>query len=62
MSIRTTFAFASLRNALVATLVTVMSGCATTSGPVSLADTIAADPTLSTLNSVVRSAGLTDTL
>lgn len=62
MSIRTTFAFASLRNALVATLVTVMSGCATTSGPVSVADTIAADPTLSTLNSVMRSAGLTDTL
>jgi uncharacterized surface protein with fasciclin (FAS1) repeats len=39
-----------------------MSGCATTSNPVSVADTIAADPTLSTLNGLVQSAGLTDTL
>ena len=62
MSIRTTLASASLRTALVATLVAVMSGCATTSNPVSVADTIAADPTLSTLNGLVQSAGLTDTL
>ena len=62
MPIRTTFASASLRTVLFATLVAVMSGCATTSNPVSVADTIAADPTLSTLNGLVQSAGLTDTL
>ena len=62
MSIRTTFPSASLRTALLATLVAVMSGCATTTNPVSVADTIAADPTLSTLNGLVQSAGLTDTL
>lgn len=62
MSIRTTFASAALRTALVATLVAVMSGCATTSNPVSIADTIAADPALSTLNGLVQSAGLTETL
>ncbi|OYU44565.1 MAG: fasciclin [Burkholderiales bacterium PBB4] len=62
MSIRTSFASASRRTALVAALVTLMSGCATMSGPVSVADTIAADPTLSTLNGLVQSAGLTETL
>ena len=62
MSIRTTFSSASLRTALLATLAAVMSGCATTTNPVSVADTIAADPTLSTLNGLVQSAGLTDTL
>ena len=62
MSIRTTFASATRRTALVATLVTLMSGCATPSGPVSVADTIAADPALSTLNGLVQSAGLTETL
>lgn len=62
MSICTPFASASLRTALVATLVALMSGCATPSGPVSVADTIAADPELSTLNGLVQSAGLTETL
>ena len=62
MSIRTTFASATRRTALVATLVTLMSGCASLSSPVSVADTIAADPSLSTLNSLVQSAGLTETL
>ena len=62
MSLRTSFASASRRTALVAALVTLMSGCATMSGPVSVADTIAADPALSTLNSLVQSAGLSDTL
>ena len=62
MSIRTAFASASRRTALVAALVTVISGCATMSGPVTVADTIAADPSLSTLNGLVQSAGLTDTL
>ena len=59
---RTTFASATRRTALVATLVTLMSGCASLSSPVSVADTIAADPSLSTLNGLVRSAGLTETL
>ena len=62
MFIRTTFSPATCRAALVATLVTLMSGCASVSSPVSVADTIAADPSLSTLNSLVRSAGLTETL
>lgn len=62
MPICTPFASASLRTALVATLVALMSGCATPSGPVSVADTIAADPALSTLNGLVQSAGLTETL
>lgn len=62
MSIQTAFATAPRRAVLVAALVALMSGCATTSAPVSVADTIAADPQLSTLNSLVRSAGLTDTL
>lgn len=38
------------------------AGCATTSAPVSVADTIAADPELSTLNGLVQKAGLADTL
>ena len=62
MSIRTSFASASRRTALVAALVTLMSGCASMSGPVTVADTIAADPMLSTLNGLVQSAGLTETL
>jgi uncharacterized surface protein with fasciclin (FAS1) repeats len=40
----------------------VLSGCATTSGPVSVADTIASAPELSTLSSLIVKAGLTDTL
>ncbi len=56
------FAIATRRTALAAALVALMSGCATMSGPVSVADTIAADPSLSTLNSLVQSAGLSDTL
>ena len=62
MFIRTPFAAASLRTALAATVVALMSGCASLSSPVSVADTIAADPSLSTLNSLVQSAGLTETL
>jgi uncharacterized surface protein with fasciclin (FAS1) repeats len=56
------FVSATRRTALAAALVTLISGCATVSGPVSIADTIAADPALSTLNGLVKSAGLTDTL
>ena len=39
-----------------------LAGCATHSTPVSVADTLAAKPQLSTLNSLVSKAGLTDTL
>jgi uncharacterized surface protein with fasciclin (FAS1) repeats len=38
------------------------AGCATTSAPVSVADTIARDPQLSTLNGLVQKAGMADTL
>ncbi|TFZ08047.1 fasciclin domain-containing protein [Ramlibacter humi] len=38
------------------------TGCATTSAPVSVADTIARDPELSTLNGLVQKAGLADSL
>lgn len=55
-------ATATRRTALAAALVTLMTGCATMSGPVTVADTIAADPSLSTLNGLIQSAGLTDTL
>jgi uncharacterized surface protein with fasciclin (FAS1) repeats len=39
-----------------------ITGCATQASPVSVADTIAAKPQLSTLNSLVAKTGLTDTL
>ena len=42
--------------------VALASGCATVSAPVSVADTIAKTPALSTLNGLIASAGLTDTL
>jgi uncharacterized surface protein with fasciclin (FAS1) repeats len=42
--------------------VAALAGCATSSTPVSVADTIAAQPQLSTLNGLVAKAGLTDTL
>jgi uncharacterized surface protein with fasciclin (FAS1) repeats len=50
------------RAALAAVLLSLMAGCATVSAPVSVADTIASTPSLSTLNGLVKSAGLTDTL
>lgn len=46
----------------VLTAVAILSGCASTSLPVSVADTMAAQPQLSTLNGLVVKAGLTDTL
>lgn len=52
----------SRRTTLVAGLVIALAGCATTSGPINLADTIAANPALSTLNGLVIKAGLSDTL
>jgi uncharacterized surface protein with fasciclin (FAS1) repeats len=45
-----------------ASLLALLAGCATPSAPVSVADTLARDPQLSTLNSLVRDAGLTDML
>jgi uncharacterized surface protein with fasciclin (FAS1) repeats len=42
--------------------VAALGGCATRSAPVSVADTIAANPKLSTLSSLVTQTGLTDTL
>jgi uncharacterized surface protein with fasciclin (FAS1) repeats len=56
------FASATRRATLVAALVGLMSGCATMQTPVSVADTIAADPSLSTLNSLISTAGLVETL
>ncbi len=50
------------RAIMLAAYIAVLSGCATPSGPVSVADTIAAVPELSTLSSLVVKAGLTDTL
>ena len=50
------------RAIMLAASIAVLSGCATPSGPVSVADTIAAAPELSTLSSLVVKAGLTDTL
>lgn len=47
---------------VLAAAVAALAGCATTSTPVSVADTIAAQSRLSTLNGLVAKAGLTDTL
>lgn len=47
---------------LAAALVATLSGCATVSQPSNVADTLARAPELSTLNSLVAKAGLTDTL
>ena len=52
-----TWLFAALAASLV-----VASGCATTTAPVSVADTIARRPELSTLSKLLGDAGLADTL
>ena len=44
------------------TAIAVLAGCATTSQPLTLAETIAVRPQLSTLNGLIIKAGLTDTL
>jgi len=56
--------FAMSRRTLLvaATVVAGLSGCATTSQPANVADTIARTPSLSTLNALVAKAGLTDAL
>ena len=50
------------RRILLTVAVAALSGCATRSMPLPIADTIAANPQLSTLNSLVAKAGLTGTL
>jgi uncharacterized surface protein with fasciclin (FAS1) repeats len=45
-----------------ATAVAVLSGCATTPAPATIADTAARTPQLSTLNKLINDAGLADTL
>lgn len=50
------------RTALLAALTLAMTGCATTSAPVNLADSLARQPALGTFQSLVGQAGLTETL
>lgn len=50
------------RPLLAALALAALAGCATGPRPVSVAETIAATPSLSTLNGLVAQAGLTDTL
>ena len=52
----------SRRTLVAAALLSVLAGCATVSAPVSVAETIANTPELSTLSGLVASAGLTETL
>lgn len=52
----------SRRIVLIACTATLAAGCATPSAPVTVADTIARDPQLSTLSGLVQKAGLADTL
>lgn len=58
----TTFFITTRRTLLAVALAASMAGCATHPGPVTLADTIASTPSLSTLSRLVTQAGLTDTL
>lgn len=50
------------RTLFAVSLLALVAGCATPSAPVSVADTLARDPQLSTLNGLVRQAGLADML
>jgi uncharacterized surface protein with fasciclin (FAS1) repeats len=59
---RATLINTSRRSALLAALVVTLAGCATVGTPVNVASTIAANPSLSTLNGLIAQAGLTDTL
>lgn len=59
---RTAFSSSTRRIALALGLTALISGCASVPQPVSVAETIAATPSLSTLNGLIVSAGLTDTL
>jgi uncharacterized surface protein with fasciclin (FAS1) repeats len=55
-------AFLTRRIVLATALAWGLAGCATMDKPASLTDTLARDPQLSTLNSLVEKAGLKDTL
>jgi uncharacterized surface protein with fasciclin (FAS1) repeats len=59
---RATLINTARRSALLAALVATLAGCATVAAPVNVASTIAANPSLSTLNGLIAKAGLTDTL
>lgn len=59
---RTALGTLTRRTALAVGLTALISGCASGPKPVNVADTIAANPSLSTLNGLVASAGLTETL
>src|SRR6187549_4107477 len=50
------------RTLVAASLLALLAGCATPTAPVSVADTLARDPQLSTLNTLVQQAGLADML
>ncbi len=50
------------RTLFAASMLALLAGCATPSAPVSVADTLARDPQLSTLNGLVVQAGLADML
>lgn len=52
----------SRRTLLAASAAMLVSACATMSAPTTVADTLAADPSLSTLNGLVVKAGLASTL
>jgi uncharacterized surface protein with fasciclin (FAS1) repeats len=50
------------RSFLIATAALILSGCATTPAPTTIADTVARDPQLTTLSKLLNDAGLADTL
>ena len=56
------FSALNRRLLLAAACAASLAGCASLSGPQTVADTIAANPNLSTLNTLVGQAGLTDAL
>lgn len=58
-----TNAFATLRRTtLLAAITLALGACATTPSPTNLADSVAKNPSLSTFNTLVAQAGLTETL
>lgn len=52
----------ALNASLAMALATTLAGCATGPTPVTVAETVAANPSLSTLNGLLGKSGLTDTL
>lgn len=57
-----TFSPLARRTVLLSALLAALTGCATNPAPVTVADRLANTPSLSTLNSLVTKAGLTETL